>query len=101
MLQERLGRSTTRAVADRRFPHLARARVRALLREAPDHYELLDTRLVGRLAGFLFCWAGLIAAVILALDPPTGAIGGAGWIPAGVAVLLAFAFGALMVTNTR
>jgi diguanylate cyclase (GGDEF)-like protein len=75
--------------------------LRHAFREAPDHYELLDARLVGRLAGFLFCCAGLIAAVLLALDPPTGAIGGAGWLPAGAAVVLAFAFGAAMVVNTR
>jgi diguanylate cyclase (GGDEF)-like protein len=71
------------------------------LREAPDHYELLDQRLVGRLAGFLFCSAGVIGAVLLALDPPTGAIGGAGWAPAAAMIVLAFVFGAAMVANTR
>src|SRR5690242_19352834 len=63
----------------RRLPWTAaRGRLHAALREAPDHYELLETRLVGRLAGFLFCCAGLIAGGLLAIDPPTGAIGGAG-----------------------
>jgi GGDEF domain-containing protein len=81
----------------------ARARAGALLREAPDHYALLDVRLVGRLAGFLFCCAGVIAAVLLALRPPTAAavLGRAGWIPAGVLVGLAFVFGVLMVINRR
>jgi diguanylate cyclase (GGDEF)-like protein len=79
----------------------ARARLRAAVREAPDHHELLDTRLVGRLAGFLFCCAGAVAAVLLALDPPTGAIGGMGWIPAAATVALAFAFGIGMVVNER
>lgn len=82
-------------------PPSARARLRDAVREAPDHHELLDTRLVGRLAGFLFCCAGLIAAVLLALVPPTGAIGGMGWIPAAATVALAFGFGAAMIANTR
>jgi diguanylate cyclase (GGDEF)-like protein len=79
----------------------ARSRLAALLHEAPDHYELLDQHLVGRLAGFLFCAAGLIAGALLALDPPTGAIGGAGWVPAGTTIVLAFVFGAAMVVNHR
>jgi diguanylate cyclase (GGDEF)-like protein len=81
----------------------ARARAGALLREAPDHYALLDVRLIGRLAGFLYCCAGAIAAALLALRPPTaaGAIGDAGWIPAAALVVLAFLFGALMIWNTR
>lgn len=82
-------------------PPSARARLRDAVREAPDHHELLDTRLVGRLAGFLFCCAGAIATVLLALDPPTGVIGGMGWIPAAVTVALAFVFGGGMVVNTR
>jgi diguanylate cyclase (GGDEF)-like protein len=81
----------------------ARARAALLLREAPDHHALLDVRLVGRLAGFLYCCAGAIAAALLALHPPTAAsgIGDAGWIPASVLVVLAFLFGALMMVNTR
>jgi diguanylate cyclase (GGDEF)-like protein len=80
-----------------------RARAGALLREAPDHYALLDVRLVGRLAGFLYCCAGAIAAALLALRPPTAAdgVGDAGWIPAAVLVALAFVFGAMMMVNTR
>lgn len=81
----------------------ARARAGALLREAPDHYALLDVRLIGRLAGFLYCCAGAIAAALLALRPPTatGAIGDAGWIPATALLVLAFLFGGLMIWNTR
>jgi diguanylate cyclase (GGDEF)-like protein len=81
----------------------ARARAGALLREAPDHYALLDARLVGRLAGFLYCCAGVIAAVLLALRPPTAAaaLGHAGWIPAGALVVSAFVFGVLMLVNRR
>jgi diguanylate cyclase (GGDEF)-like protein len=86
----------------RRLPsNAARARLRAALREAPDHYELLETRLVGRLAGFLFCCAGLISGGLLAIDPPTDTIGGAGWVPALINVVLAFVFGTLMVVNRR
>jgi diguanylate cyclase (GGDEF)-like protein len=92
------GRQPT--ISDVELPS-ARARLRDAVREAPDHHELLDTRLVGRLAGFLFCCAGLLAAVLLALDPPTGAIGGMGWIPAGVTVTLAFVFGAVLALNER
>ena len=83
------------------FTPAARARASELFREAPDHYALLDARLVGRLAGFLFCCAGAIAALLLALDPPTGRIGGAGWVPAAVTVLLAFVFGLLMLVHDR
>jgi diguanylate cyclase (GGDEF)-like protein len=79
----------------------ARTRLRPILREAPDHYEILDRPFVGRLAGFLFCCAGLIAALLLALDPPTATLGGLGWIPAAVTVALAFAFGVAMVVNER
>jgi diguanylate cyclase (GGDEF)-like protein len=75
--------------------------LRAVLTEAPDHYEILDRRLVGRLAGFLFCCAGVIAAVLLGLDPPTAAIGWAGWPAAAAIIVLSFAFGAAMVVNTR
>jgi diguanylate cyclase (GGDEF)-like protein len=82
-------------------PSSARTRLRDAIREAPDHHELLDTRLVGRLAGFLFCCAGAIATVLLALGPPTGAIGGMGWIPAAATVALAFIFGGAMVVNRR
>jgi diguanylate cyclase (GGDEF)-like protein len=92
-----------RVVARPGSTSVARARAGALLREAPDHYALLDVRLVGRLAGFLFCCAGVIAASLLALRPPTAAavLGRAGWIPAGVLVVLAFVFGLLMIWNTR
>jgi diguanylate cyclase (GGDEF)-like protein len=80
----------------------ARARAGALLREAQDHYALLDARLVGRLAGFLYCCAGAIAAALLALHPPVEArLGTAGWLPAGVLVGCAFLFGVLMLVNRR
>jgi diguanylate cyclase (GGDEF)-like protein len=88
-------------VASRLFTPAVRARARRLLREAPDHYALLDARLVGRLAGFLFCCAGLLAAGLLALDPPTGPIGGLGWVPAATTVLLAFVFGVVMLLIDR
>lgn len=60
-------------------------------------------RLIGRLAGFLYCCAGAIAAALLALRPPTaaGGVGDAGWIPASVLVVSAFLFGGLMLWNTR
>lgn len=59
-------------------------------------------RLVGRLAGFLYCCAGAIAAALLVLHPPTVArLGTAGWIPAGALVGMAFVFGVLMLVNHR
>ncbi|HMJ33342.1 MAG TPA: GGDEF domain-containing protein [Baekduia sp.] len=76
-------------------------RLRALLHQAPDHYEILDRRFVGRLAGFLFWCAGLIAAALLAFDPPTSALGGLGWVPAAITVGLAFVFGGAMVVTQR
>jgi diguanylate cyclase (GGDEF)-like protein len=76
-------------------------RLRAVVRQQPDHYAILDRRLVGRLAGFLFCCAGLIAAALLAVDPPTDALGGLGWAPAAAIILLAFALGAGMVATRR
>jgi diguanylate cyclase (GGDEF)-like protein len=71
------------------------------VRQQPDHYEILDRRLVGRLAGFVFCCAGLIAAALMAVDPPTDALGELGWVPGAAIILLAFAVGAGMVTNRR
>jgi diguanylate cyclase (GGDEF)-like protein len=100
-LQDGPARPTIGSVAHRLLTTAARDRARGALREAPDHYVLLETRLVGRLAGFLFCSAGAIAAVLLTLDPPTGAIGGAGWVPAAIMVALAFVFGVLMIANHR
>ncbi|HWI70396.1 MAG TPA: GGDEF domain-containing protein [Baekduia sp.] len=88
-------------MAGRLLTPAARARARGLFRESPDHYALLDARLVGHLAGFLFCCAGMVAALLLALDPPTGPIGGAGWVPAAATVSLAFVFGVLMLVNDR
>jgi diguanylate cyclase (GGDEF)-like protein len=100
-LQDGPAQPTIGSVAHRLLTTAARARARDASREAPDHYALLETRLVGRLAGFLFCSAGAIAAVLLTLDPPTGAIGGAGWVPAAIMVALAFVFGVLMIVNRR
>jgi diguanylate cyclase (GGDEF)-like protein len=76
-------------------------RLRAILRQAPDHYEILDRRRVGRLAGFLFCCAGLLAAPLLALDPPTAAFGAWGWLPAAITVALSLGFGVGMIVSQR
>jgi diguanylate cyclase (GGDEF)-like protein len=75
-----------------------RARLQVVLREAPDHYEILDQRLVGRLAGVLFCAAGLLAAVLLSLDPPTR-LGVAGWAIAAATLGLAFSAGGALLVN--
>jgi diguanylate cyclase (GGDEF)-like protein len=78
-----------------------RARLRLVLTQAPDHYEILNQRLVGRLAGVLFCAAGLLAAVLLSLDPPTARPGVPGWALAAVTVGLAFLAGGAMLANRR
>ena len=70
------------------------------LREAPDHYALVDQRRAGRLAGFLFCCAGLIAAAVLAADPP-GAQAHGGWVPAALIIALAVLAGVAMLLNHR
>jgi diguanylate cyclase (GGDEF)-like protein len=83
------------------MPRLAGS-LREICAEAPDHYELLDQRLVGPLAGFLYCCAGLIACILLALDPPTATqLDGLGWLPAGALTGLAFVFGLRMVVRRR
>jgi diguanylate cyclase (GGDEF)-like protein len=82
-------------------PARGRARRAILaLREAPDHYALVDQRRAGRLAGFLFCCAGLIAAAVLAFDAP-GAGSHGGTLPAALVVLLAFLAGVAMLLDHR
>jgi diguanylate cyclase (GGDEF)-like protein len=54
---------------------------------------MLDQGVVARLAGVLFCFGGVIAGLLLALDPPTAALGDVGWIPAGTTIAVAFALG--------
>jgi diguanylate cyclase (GGDEF)-like protein len=91
-------------VATRLLTPPARARARQVvqaLREAPDHYALVDQRRAGHLAGFLFCVAGAIAAIMLAFDPPTAPFGHGGWLPAALIILLAFACGVAMIVNRR
>jgi diguanylate cyclase (GGDEF)-like protein len=61
----------------------------------------VDQRRAGHLAGFLFCVAGVIAAVMLAFDPPTAPIGHGGWLPAALIILLAFVCGVAMILNRR
>jgi diguanylate cyclase (GGDEF)-like protein len=93
---------TTREVGRRFAMRGLGTRAGEIFAEAPDHYELLDRRLVGPLAGFLYCCAGLIACVLLAIDPPTvTALDGLGWLPAGALTGLAFVFGVLMVVSRR
>jgi diguanylate cyclase (GGDEF)-like protein len=94
-------RPTIHEVAHRPHSRRARARARAVLTQDPDHYELLDRHLIGQLAGVLYCCAGLIATVLLALNPPTHALGGMGWVPAGAITAMAFLFGLGMVLNRR
>jgi diguanylate cyclase (GGDEF)-like protein len=71
------------------------------VRQAPDHYALLDRNRIGRLAGVLACCAGLLSAALLAVDPPTAALGDVGWVPAGLILSLTLVFGAAMVRTTR
>jgi diguanylate cyclase (GGDEF)-like protein len=95
---------TIRPVASRLLTPPARGRARQAiraLREAPDHYALIDQRRAGHLAGFLFCCAGVIAAVMLAFDPPTGPFDDSGWLPAALLILLAFVCGLAMIINRR
>ena len=77
----------------------ARQAIRAL-REAPDHYALIDQRRAGHLAGFLFCCAGILAALMLAFDPPD-APGRGGWLPAAMLISLSFVSGLAMILNRR
>ena len=94
---------TNRDVATRLLTPPARARARTAiraLREAPDHYALIDQRRAGHLAGFLFCCAGVLAAVMLAFDPPN-APGRGGWLPPALLILLAFISGLAMIVNRR
>jgi diguanylate cyclase (GGDEF)-like protein len=94
---------TNRDVATRLLTPPARVRAwRAIraLREAPDHYALIDQRRAGHLAGFLFCCAGVLAAVMLAFDPPD-APGRGGWLPPALLILLAFVSGLAMILNRR
>jgi diguanylate cyclase (GGDEF)-like protein len=81
----------------------ARTRARHVirtLRESPDHYALIDQRRAGHLAGFLFCCAGILAALMLAFDPPD-APGRGGWLPAALLISLSFISGLAMILNRR
>lgn len=92
-----------RDVATRLLTPPARTRAHQViqaLREAPDHYALIDQRRAGHLAGFLFCCAGALAGVMLAFDPP-GAAGHGGWLPAALLIALAFVSGLAMILNRR
>jgi diguanylate cyclase (GGDEF)-like protein len=94
---------TIRDVATRLLTPPARTRARRAvraLREAPDHYALIDQRRAGHLAGFLFCCAGVLAAVMLTFDPPD-APGHGGWLPAAMLILLSFVSGLAMILNRR
>jgi diguanylate cyclase (GGDEF)-like protein len=77
----------------------ARQAIRAL-REAPDHYALIDQRRAGHLAGFLFCCAGILAALMLAFDPPD-VPGHGGWLPPALLISLSFVSGLAMILNRR
>lgn len=77
-------------------------RLRALLREAPDHYELLDRRLVGQLAGVLLLVVALLAALLLLAEPPTAYLHGLdGWAPAAALVASAGVAGVAMLRTER
>jgi diguanylate cyclase (GGDEF)-like protein len=76
--------------------------VRAVLTEAPDHYELLDRRLVSQLAGVLFVVGGVLAVLLLLAEPPTVHVQGtAGWAFASAIIASAFASGAVMLRTRR
>ncbi len=79
-----------------------RARLRARLATAPDHYDLMDRRLIGQLAGLLFIAGGVLTAAVLPLAPPTAsALGDTGWAVAIAALLGAFVLGGLLVRTDR
>ncbi|QEC48823.1 diguanylate cyclase [Baekduia soli] len=88
-------------MAPRSMQELVRVRMRSVVVASPDHYALLDRRLISRLAGVLYCCAGAIAIGLLALNPPTHAMGAAGWVPAVAILALAFVLGAVMVLTRR
>jgi diguanylate cyclase (GGDEF)-like protein len=64
-----------------------RAIARGLLRPREDPYAADDIWLARRIAGLVSTITGLMGVAFLALDPPTAAIGSAGW--AGAAVIVA------------
>ena len=59
---------------------------------ANDPYAGADRRNATRIVAFLWLLSGVLTLAYLPLDPPTDAIGDAGWIVAGV--MIAFSFGA-------
>jgi diguanylate cyclase (GGDEF)-like protein len=77
-----------------------RVLARGLLRERTDPYAADDISLARRIAGLNCLLTALLGAAFLPLDPPTTAIGTAGW---GVAagILLAAAAGAWHLLDTR
>src|SRR4051812_23826559 len=73
------------------------ARTRAALKPAPDHYEILDTRLAQRMGGLLWIVGGLVVLASLPFAPPDHAVGDTGWIAAGGLVLGSLGFGVCLL----
>jgi diguanylate cyclase (GGDEF)-like protein len=67
-----------------------RAVARGLLRRRDDPYAADDVYLARRIAGLVSILCGLLGLVFVPLDPPTAAIGDAGWAVAGAIVVGAF-----------
>jgi diguanylate cyclase (GGDEF)-like protein len=68
-----------------------RSHVRTLFARREDPYRGVDFNAARRLGGLLWVGAAVAATLLLALAPPTAAIGRSGWAVAGVIVALALA----------
>src|SRR3954468_18415777 len=77
-----------------------RAIARDLLRPREDPYAADDIWLARRIAGLVSTLTGLLGAVFLAMDPPTAAIGLAGWAVAAAMLIAGFA-GAARLFDAR
>ena len=68
---------------------------------ANDPYAGADRRNANRIVALLWLLSGVLTLAYLPLDPPTDAIGDAGWIVAGVMIAFSFAAGVTLLRRTE